>query len=304
MLQLLRVSIPKNGELIVDLPDDLPPLRCNSAQIRQVLMNLIINAAEALGTREGSIAIRGRQIVVGPGTFAGSQAELAAGDYVRLEIADTGRGMTDAIRARIFDPFFSTKSTGRGLGLAAVQGIVQSHGGSIEVTSSAGKGTTFQILLPRAKAPVRKKRVQRAVESEGTAPLAGTILVVEDELGLRLSVSHTLRKKGFVVLEAEDGNLAVDLLRANAGSIALALLDLTLPGKSGQEVLQVLRRTQPGAKVILTSAYGRDSFGGLMRRQPIAGFLRKPYPMETMISIVQEMLKPAESRNHHYSRGA
>ena len=306
MLELLRVCIPKTAELIVDLPEDLPALHGNCAQIRQVLMNLIINAAEALGSREGTITISGRRVERGPGHDLKSDAGLAPGDYVRLQIADTGSGMTEHTRTHIFEPFFSTKHNGRGLGLAAVKGIVESHGGYIEVDSSLGAGTRFRIWLPTEKACAQRNRPPVILDRKTTASESGTILVVEDEIGLRLAVAHVLRKRGFSVMEAEDGDLALALIRANAGKIALVLLDLTLPGTSGQDVLQELRRLRVPAKVILTSGYGRDSLGGLLRVQPVAGFLRKPYPLETLVSTIRDALangSMADSKRH-YSRGA
>ncbi len=293
MLDLLRVSIPKNGTLRVDLPGDLPAVQANSAQIRQVVMNLILNAAEALGEQGGIINISARRVSVSHLRAAKNAAALPEGEYVRLSVSDTGSGMTEETRTRIFDPFFTTKFAGRGLGLAAVQGIVRSHGGSIEVRSTPGRGTTFQILLPCASDATVLDHAIGAVSSERYRPGTGSILVVEDEDTLRLSVSEMLRKRGFSVLEAGNGNLAVDLIRAQKEDIAVVLLDLTVPGKSSQEVFEELRRTRPDVKVILTSAHGRDRVDSLLRGLQNESFIRKPYHLGELVSVVRDALAPA-----------
>jgi PAS domain S-box-containing protein len=160
MLELLKVSISKHAILQVDLPESLPAVRANAVQIRQVVMNLITNASEAIGDQEGVISLRISKFESGQDSTPGDPQDPAQGDYLRFTVSDTGTGMTEEVRARIFDPFYTTKLEGRGLGLAAVQGIILSHGGSIDVTSAPGKGSSFEILLPCIPEPVKKKWTQ------------------------------------------------------------------------------------------------------------------------------------------------
>ena len=212
MLEFLKVSISKRATLNVTLPEKLPAVRANAAQLRQVVMNLITNASEALGEQEGVISVTVTQVQSGP---SDSAPNLSRGDYVRLEVSDTGCGMTEEIQSKIFDPFFTTKFAGRGMGLAAVKGIVRSHGGAINVVSAPGQGSRFEILLPCSSEPAREGHDKAVSSAAGeVASFAGTVLVVEDEDTLRLAVSKMLRRKGFTVIEAADGKAGVDLFRA------------------------------------------------------------------------------------------
>src|SRR5262249_21011938 len=212
--ELLKVSISKHALLETDLPKDLPGVRGNAAQIRQVVMNLIINASEAIGEKGGVIKVTTSRITGGQELAPNGVPSLPQAEYLRLEVSDTGCGMTEEAKARIFDPFFTTKFDGRGLGMAVVQGIVRAHGGAVNMASSVGQGTMFQILLPSASEPAQQDRgpaVTAVMERNPGA--AGAVLLVEDEEALRLAVSKMLRKKGFSVIEAIDGSAAVDLLR-------------------------------------------------------------------------------------------
>jgi CheY-like chemotaxis protein len=193
-------------------------------------------------------------------------------------VGDTGSGMNDETLSRIFDPFFTTKFTGRGMGLAAVQGIVRDHGGSIDVVSSPGEGTRFQVLLPCTSQPALAARdillPASAVSAENSN---GTVLVIEDEDELRLAVSKMLRKVGFNVVEASDGRTGLTLFRANERRIDAVLLDLTLPGMTGREVLEELRGLRPDLKVIITTAYSQDTALGALGGLQTWFYIRKPY---------------------------
>ena len=276
MLQLLKVSISKTAVLKVELPDNVPAVIGNATQIQQVVMNLITNASEALGDKEGAIGV------------SVARVQSFRSDYVRLEVSDTGCGMTEEIQARIFDPFFTTKFAGRGLGLAAVQGIIRNHGGAISVTSAPGQGSRFEILLPFARqAAACGGAAPAAAEEVGI--FAATVLIIEDEESLRLAVSKMLRRKALNVIEAADGKSGIDLFRANARQIDVVLLDLTLPGMSGGEVLQELRRVQAGAKVLVTSAYSRDWVRDAMGEQQPWLYIRKPYQFSELISAIRDI---------------
>jgi PAS domain S-box-containing protein len=287
MVQILRVCVPKAAKMKIALPPSMNVPRANPTQLRQVIMNLILNAGEAIGPQGGVITISGRQCDPPAGLL--NDTAPRAEQYVCLEIADTGVGMTDEVRAHIFDPSFSTKGTGRGLGLAAVQGIVRSHGGAIEVATAPGSGTRFQILLPSdGKLPEHVQRREPVPERRSAA--RGAILIVEDEETLRISVAAMLRKQGFVVIEAGDGDRAVELIRGHSENIAVVLLDLTLPGRSSPEVFAELQRLRPDAKVILTSAYGRESVAGPLKGLDRQSFIRKPYHFSELVTVVRDAL--------------
>ena len=272
MLQLLKVSISKQAVLNVNLPQTLPPVRANAAQVRQVVMNLVMNASEALGANGGTITV----------------ATDRAGDYLRLEVSDTGCGMTDEVRARVFDPYFTTKFAGRGLGLAAVQGIIRRHQGSINIMSTPGRGTRCEVLLPAGRQAAEEAPSAPAHVSESANPRAqGTILIVEDESSLRIPIAAILRRRGYCVLETGNGAGALAVVRERTGEVDAVLLDMTLPDSSGADILPELRRMQPDIRVILTTAYSqetiRTALGGL---QPW-GFIRKPYRSSELVELLQ-----------------
>jgi CheY-like chemotaxis protein len=240
-------------------------VRGDSAQLQQLIMNLVVNASQAIGDRKGEICVRAKMLTPEQRAACDAGADSPDGEYVQLEVADTGPGMSDEIKARIFDPFFTTKSGGRGLGLAVVQGVVRAHGGMMRVVSAPGCGATFQVLLPclpRHEMSTDEPEGEnssswRAAERE---PLeSGTVLIIEDEKMLRASVATMLRRRGFTVIEAEDGNSGVDLFISDRPRIDVVLLDMTLPGKTGRMALEELQRIEPEVKVIVTSAYGRST---------------------------------------------
>jgi PAS domain S-box-containing protein len=291
MLELIKVSISKNVVLKTDLSKDLPSVLGSAAPLRQVVMNLIINAAEAIGDR----AIGDQDAVIGISTSRVAPATggtgLLEGDYVRLGISDTGCGMTEEVKAKVFDPFFSTKFAGRGLGLAVVQGIVRDHGGVINLLSAPGKGTTFEILLPCAgePSPPSPGAIARPPE-KGHLPPSGTVLIVEDENALLLAVSGLLRQKGFRVLEAIDGSSALELVRSHNYEIDAMLLDVTLPGISSTKVFEEARQSLPNLKVILTSAYSRKTVEATFAGLRIERFIRKPFQFADLMGLLQEAL--------------
>jgi PAS domain S-box-containing protein len=270
MLEFIKISICKRAALKVDLPPGLPAVRANPAQIRQVVMNLIINASEALQGHAGAISIG---------------LARTDGDCVRLTVSDTGAGMTEEAQGRLFDPFFTTKGAGRGLGLAAIQGIVRAHGGAIRVSSAPGQGSSFEVLLPCAAAARADSRATAASVSPHESCM-GTVLLIDDEEMLRLAVAKMLRRKGFSVMETGDGRAGIELFQARWREIDAVLLDVMLPRISGREVLEELRRTQPEVKVILTTAYGRDGAMAAMGGDPSLLYLRKPYRIGELIEML------------------
>jgi PAS domain S-box-containing protein len=286
MLDLMQLSISKRAAMKVDLPKDLPIIRANQAQLRQVAMNLITNASEALGTEGGTISVSLAPVNVGANNRISG---LRAGNYLRLQVADTGCGMTEGIKARIFDPFFTTKPTGRGLGLSAVRGIISSHGGGINLTSEPGHGTCFEILLPVAGALSSGTRVT-PVAPPMNENAVGTVLIVEDEDALRHPTAKMLRRTGFTVLEAGDGRDAAEQFRTHAENVDAVLLDLTLPGVSGPEILRELYRIRPDVKVVITTAFSWEHVKAEIGDHPPSMFIRKPY---NLADLSQLLLKVA-----------
>ena len=270
MLELLRVSISKHIVMRMHLDEHLPEVRGNATQIRQMVMNLIINASQAIGECAGVIVVR--------------TSSDALSEFVRLEVTDSGCGISEDERTKIFDPFFTRKPGGHGLGLAVVHGIVSSHGGTISVSSTPGTGSTFEVLLPRAaewREPAGSALHPAAIEVNGAG--CGTILLVEDEGTLQFATSKMLRKKGFTVLPANDGWSAVEIFQAHAENIGAVLLDLTLPGIPGREVLRQIRAIKPGVKVVLTSAYDHAAVAQAPTDESDLAFLRKPYAVADLI---------------------
>jgi PAS domain S-box-containing protein len=287
MLALLKVSISKNAVLDTHFEQDLPAVRGNAAQLRQVVMNLVINASEAIADKNGMIQVSTSLGADPKQNLAKGGVTAIANTSVKLEVSDTGCGMTEEQTSRIFEPFYTTKFAGRGLGLAAVLGIIRGHGGTIEVESAPGRGSRFTVLLPCASQTVRSRNEAAILASKSDATHAGTILVVDDEETLRLAIATMLRKNGFAVIEAADGEESIELLRAHGTQVELILLDVTLPGLSGPELLARLRSIQPNVTVIITTAYSKECATEMMRGQPNCLFLRKPYPFKELMSLLR-----------------
>jgi two-component system, cell cycle sensor histidine kinase and response regulator CckA len=300
MLELVKISISKHATLIVDLPKKLPAVRANAVQIRQIVMNLITNASEALGDKDGVISVTVGKVESVQDACAGSQSDSSVDGRLRLEVSDTGCGMTAETVAKIFDPFFTTKFSGRGLGLAAVQGVIHSHNGTINVVSVPGEGSRFEILLPGIAQPANEATDIAVISSaRESGPVAGTVLVVEDEEVIRLAVSKMLQKAGFSVIEAGDGTTGANLFRINETKIDVVLLDVTLPGMPGRDVLKEMRRIRPGVKVVLTTAFNKDRALSSIDEQHPWGYVRKPYQFGELISLLRKACqdKPEISGN-------
>jgi CheY-like chemotaxis protein/two-component sensor histidine kinase len=279
MTELVKASVPKKIAFRAELLAQPASIRANRAQIGQLVMNLITNAAEAVGDGPGSVLVATRN------------REDGGQDRVVLQVKDTGRGMDSMTVARIFDPFFSTKGPGRGLGLAAVQGIVRSAAGELSVDSAPGKGSTFEVVFPSAR---ESKKVSAPVAAEDTFSGTGTLLVVDDEPLVRNVARVLLESVGFDVVEAANGVEAVAIYRSRAAEIRAVLLDVTMPGLGGVEALKRIREVDPGARVILSSGYDeRDTIADLRRDQGVE-FLQKPYRARTLLTKLRTVLERYE----------
>lgn len=292
MARLLQISISKRCVLRFDFDPRLPAIEADSAQIRQIVMNLVINASEAIGDRDGTIAVTAASHECDSAALVGVIADppLQPGRYVVLEVADSGAGMTVETRARIFDPFFTTKFTGRGLGLSAVLGIVRGHHGGIQCESEPGRGTTFRLFFPAAT-----READRVAEPSRTTDLwrgRGTVLVVDDEASIVQLARQMLKTMGFSVLTASDGRSALEVYRSAREPIDLVLLDRTMPLMDGDETLRELLLYDPDARVVMTSGYSEQSVAAIGHK--LAGFLQKPYRFDDLRTVVRRALVPPD----------
>jgi PAS domain S-box-containing protein len=286
---LLQTSIPKNVQLRFSLAEKLPCVEADTAQMQQILMNLVINAAEAIGEAQGTVLITTGVQQVDEDYIATvlAPAVIMPGEYVTLEVHDSGAGMNHETLEKIFDPFFTTKSTGRGLGLAAVLGIVRGHKGAVKVYSTPGQGTTFKLLFPatedQAARPVTQTITHAASEGE-------TVLVVDDEQIVRRSAKTMLERFGYSVVLAENGKEAVDLYRILADKIDVVLLDMTMPIMNGEQAFRELKTIRPDVRVILSSGYNEGEAVRRFAGKGLAGFIQKPYSANTLAQKVRAVL--------------
>jgi len=275
-LHLLQISISKKAVLKLHLAENLPGIMADATQIRQIIMNLVMNASDAIGERSGLITIS-TSILHADRKYLDDlvgAADLTSGSYVVLEVTDNGCGMSAETKAKIFEPFFTTKFTGRGLGLAAVLGIVRGHKGALKVYSEPGRGSTFRLLLPAAGAASDTKAERPPVlQWRGH----GTMLVIDDEESVRNVASRMLKSLGFEVLSASDGEEGLRIYRVHADVISCVLLDLTMPRMDGEETFRELRRINPEACVILMSGFNEQEAGARFVGKGLAGFLQKPF---------------------------
>ena len=294
MLDLLKVSITKQARITTDLASSPPAVFAEVAELRELVMNLILNASEAVRTAGGDIHVTTSPVVL---TATESDAGLSAGTYIRLEVSDTGDGMSADVQARVFEPFFTTKQSGTGIGLSVARRIVRRYGGSIHCRSAPGQGARFVVLLPCASA-VLSCQAEAGPDAPGPHLASGaTLLLVEDEEGLRIPVSTLLRQQGIRVIEAGDGNAAIEVLRSDAGNIDAILLDLTLPGTPSDEVIAAASQIRPDIKILLTSAYSsRDAAQALAATQ-VKGFIRKPYQLSELSRALNELLAGSRAKS-------
>jgi PAS domain S-box-containing protein len=289
-LPLLEVAVPKNVRLATSLAPGLPTVDADVGQIQQVLMNLVINAAEAIGESGGTVTVATltREVRAGDAALWRASAQpLAPGRYVALEVKDDGPGVDPATIDRIFEPFFTTKFTGRGLGLAAVLGVVRGHRGGLSVDSAPGRGTTFRLLFAPGRHAARPVPAAPA-----TAPRPGeaTVLLIDDEEVVRDMVGEVLVHEGLHVLAAEDGARGVAIYRERHDEIDVVLLDLSMPGLSGEETYAQLRGIDAAVRVILSSGYDHDEATRRFRERGPMGFIQKPYRPQQLVAEIERCL--------------
>ncbi len=289
MARLLETAVTEKAIVSFEMASDVPSIEGDVSQLSQVVMNLVINASEAIGEAGGRIEIctgtvEARRAARSAALFG---ADLREGPCVYVEVRDNGCGMDDRTRARIFDPFFTTKFTGRGLGLAAVLGIVHGHHGAIEIDSEPGRGTRFRVIFPSASGTARR---DAAVETAGWRG-RGTVLVVDDDEDVRELACETLERVGLSVVGTGDGREALQIFRHQPEQIDVVLLDRTLPRTSGDQVFDALRTIRKDVQVLLMSGYGGDVAAVDFAGKGLAGFLQKPFLPDTLLERVRAILQ-------------
>ena len=280
MANLLRTAISKSARLDLRLAARLASISGDATQLRQVVMNPITNASDAIGERSGVITIE-------TGMMQATRADLASayaaavdpGEYVYLEVRDTGCGMDTETQQRIFDPFFTTKFSGRGLGLAAVVRIVRGHTGAVTIQSAPRKGTTFRVLFPACAAeavPLSRP------SSPASARRQARVLIVDDEPAVRAIARERLTRAGFTVVVAADGQEALAHVRAEGAAIDAVLMDMTMPGLSGIDTLRAIHELR-FLPVVLTSGYTEQEAAGRYANEQLAGFIQKPFKPAALV---------------------
>ena len=295
MGKLLKATIKQNVSITLDLSADIPSIKADASQIRQVVMNLILNAAEAIGTEQGNITVSLSiaAIEAGQGEKEYLGKEITPGSYICLEVTDNGCGMDEETKQRIFEPFFTTKFTGRGLGMSAVLGIIKAHNGALQLTSQQGFGTTFTVYLP----------VQGSEIAGDLLPFvslmpwqgSGTVLLVEDEPQLSMVAKALLQALGFSVLEATNGKVALELYQKHADYITMVLTDIGMPVMDGYQLIHELKMLNPELPIVVSSGFSDTEVASHIH-ETIAGVVSKPYGFDRLREALKRVVEQAASK--------
>jgi PAS domain S-box-containing protein len=292
MVSMLKTTIKHNVVIRPELGTDIPFIMGDASQLRQVVMNLIINAAEAIGDAEGEINIKLAQADIKE-----EQPEkdhlgfiIPTGRYIRFEVTDNGGGMDDETRSKIFEPFYTTKFTGRGLGMSAVLGIIKAHNGALQMESRLGHGTTFKVYLP---VQFNSSESEKALQITASAAWqgSGTILLAEDEVQVKSIAMAMLQRLGFTVLEAANGKEALELYRQNAADITLVVTDMGMPVINGYDLFYKLKQLNPQLPIIISSGFGEADIASKIPGKEVAGMLNKPYRFEQLREVLMGVVE-------------
>lgn len=289
MKPMFHMSVSRKADLVFHLEENMPCITVDSTQMEQVILNLITNASEAIGSSRGTITVTtGVESTLPRGNTEPEGTKLP---YVFLQVDDTGSGMSDDVRQKLFEPFFTTKFTGRGLGMAVVQGIIEGHKGFIEVSSEEESGSTLKVFIP-AVDEVGNSRVStsNSVDTASTQATAG-VLIVDDEKNILFIGRLALKKSGYTVFTADQGERAIEIYKEKRDEIQCVVLDLTMPVMDGVECLRELKILNPDVRVILSSGYNQQDVESRIHSDEIAGYLKKPYGLKALRAVVREVLK-------------
>jgi len=290
--QLLQTVVSKDVVMKFDISDDLFPVDADITQLNQVIMNLVINASDAIDNKDGQVCVSTGSIYCDKEYLTSTYLDdpLPEGKYIYFQVVDNGRGMDESTLERIFDPFFSTKDTGRGLGLAAVLGIIRGHRGAIRIESEIGKGSTFTVLLPEVDHA--QEAIAETVDKKSGRYIYNdmTVLLVDDDDTVRDVTKDMLEELGFTVITAENGKKGFDLYKKRKTQINLVILDMTMPGMTGDEVFLKVREIDKDIPVILSSGYSELETATALIEKGLSGFIQKPYKQDDLLSKINEVL--------------
>lgn len=297
MLQLLKMAVSQKGSLIPEFEENLPAIEADATQIRQLVMNVITNASDALEDRTGTITMRTRSVDMDPAYLdrEGLDPGMREGSYVLFEVSDTGVGMSEETKSRMFDPFYTTKPNGRGLGLAAVMGIVKGHNGIVQVLSAPDQGSTFRAYFPAS--PKTAPTLQGETVDRGAWRGSGAILLVDDDENVRNVASTMLQRAGFSVLTAKDGQESIDVFKDRSGEIVAVLMDVKMPNLNGLTASRELKHLCPDLPIILMSGFYDQEFTRQFSDIGLSGFLQKPFKATDITEKLQNALTAAPSLN-------
>ena len=297
MINMLKNTIQQNVLIKPDLASDVPLVHGDASQLRQIVMNLIINSSEAVGEDQGEVIVSLKNITFSPGDLNKDHLGkvIPPGRYVCLEVTDNGCGMDDETKRRIFEPFFTTKFTGRGLGMSATLGIITAHKGSLQLTSRPGSGTTICVLLPIQKAAsVSPESLQKDASQLWQG--SGTVLLVEDEEQIAILAKAMMTRLGFTVIVAANGREALESYRINAADIAVVVTDMGMPIMDGYTLFRELKNLDPKLPIIISSGFGDSVVTSKIAREEISGMLSKPYNFEQLRDVLRSVME--EERSH------
>ena len=292
MVSMLKATINPNVSILPDLPTNIPFINGDASQLRQVVMNLIINASESIGEAQGNIHVSLAKTAVIAGQTESDHLGkvITPGHYVCIKVSDTGCGMNDETKLRIFDPFYTTKITGHGLGMSAVLGIITAHKGALQFSSQPGKGTTFKVYLPvQTSDAVGESSLQQASPEPWQG--RGTILLVDDEEQVLMIAKIILKKLGFGVIDATNGKEALELYQKNATDITLVLTDMGMPVMDGYELFRELKKLNPELPIIISSGYGDTIVTSRIPSVDIAGLVNKPYNFDQLLVVLRGVVE-------------
>jgi CheY-like chemotaxis protein len=295
MLKMLKSTISQNVVIKPLLGTDIPVIKADAAQIRQVIMNLIINAAEAIGEAQGEVCVSLTKTEIRPEQPEKDHlGKIIPPDwYICLEVTDNGCGMDDVTKKRIFEPFYSTKFTGRGLGMSENLGIITAHKGAMQISSHPGHGSSFKIYLPVLTSDTaREALLQQAAPSAWQG--SGTILLVEDEPQLMTVAKNLMKALGFMVFEATNGREALEQYRKNAEYINLVVTDVGMPIMDGYELFRELKKITPELPIIVSSGFGDVDVTSKITGGEIAGLLSKPYRFDQLRDVLKSVVEGAK----------
>jgi CheY-like chemotaxis protein len=289
---MLKATLPQNAVIKTELSAKNLMIKGNPSQLHQLVMNLIINASEAIGTEQGEVNVSLAKLeVIASKTFEDYNGKpIISGQYVCLEVTDNGCGMDETTKSKIFEPFYTTKFTGRGLGMSAVLGIINSHGGAIQLFSQLGQGTTFKVYLPALVDELRGSSDEGSSTSKAAWQGSGTILLAEDEEQVRFIAKELLEMFGFTVLEAINGKEALELYQTNAEDITLVLTDIGMPIMDGYALVDELKKLNPELPIIISSGFGDAEVKARIRSDNIAGIARKPYDSDKLRAVLKSVV--------------